>query len=94
MQTLNRQYLDNYYFNAGGRTIWPFAGVTAVQEVGNGLFWHNLFRNEDSDLATTHMACRLISGSKWIGNKWIGYNSQWNTKNCGLSENDSFNLYN
>ena len=53
------------------------------------MVWYNIFRNEASDLDTTHMGCGVISGSKWIANKWIGYNSQRNTNMCGLFQNET-----
>ena len=77
----------------GGRTIWPNAGVTASANTGDGLLWYNLFRNEILDNTTEHKGCGVITGSKWIGNKWIGYNNQWNTINCGLSKDKKFDFF-
>ena len=77
----------------GGRTIWPRAGVTVAANTGDGVFWYNLFRNEKADYTTQHQGCGVISGSKWIGNKLIGYNNQWNTINCGLSNDKKFDLF-
>ena len=74
----------------GGATVWPYAGVSAQPEKGAGIMFYNLFRNSDPDDMANHMACGILKGGKWIGNKWIGYNSQWNTKGCGLSEIDIY----
>ena len=58
-------------------------------EKGDGIYWHNLIRRDDLDVHLTHKACPVILGTKWICNKWIGYDSQWNieNQNCALSEN-------
>ena len=75
----------------GGATVFPFAGVSVFPEKGDGIYWHNLLRNEDPDMMTTHKACGVIIGGKTIGNKWIGYNNQWNSKPCSLSKNAIYN---
>ena len=77
----------------GGRTIWPLAGVTTSAESGDGILWYNSLRSEKLDYSLAHQACAVISGSKWIGNKWIGYNNQWNSIKCGLSKHDKFDLF-
>ena len=77
----------------GGRTIWPYAGVTVAANTGDGILWYNLYRNERTDYTTQHQGCGVISGSKWISNKLIGYNNQWNTIKCGLSNNSKFDLF-
>ena len=71
---------------AGGATVWPFAGTFTFPEKGSGIMWYNVFRNSDADLMSIHNACPVILGNKWIGNKWISYDAQWNTFKCGLSE--------
>ena len=81
------------FYHSGGRTIWPLAGVTSSAQSGDGILWYNVFKNEKIDNATYHQGCGVISGSKWIGNKWIGYNNQWNTIKCGLSENEKFDVF-
>ena len=78
---------------SGGRTVWPLAGVTTSAQSGDGILWYNLLRSERLDNSVNHQACGVISGSKWIGNKWLGYNNQWNTIKCGLSEHDTFDLF-
>jgi hypothetical protein len=32
----------------------------------------------------------LVLFQKWIGNKWVGYNAQWNKKKCLLGFYDGF----
>ena len=77
----------------GGFTVWPRAGVSYHPENGDGVFWFNLLRNEKLDRYTTHSACGVLSGSKWIANKWIGYNAQWNTKMCSISQDKRFDAF-
>ena len=81
-------------FYSGGATVWPFAGVSVFPHKGDGILWYNLFRNKDPDIYTHHSACPVLLGTKWIGNKWIGYNSQWDTAKCSLSEEALFNYAN
>ena len=57
---------------------------------GAGILFYNLFRNSDPDDMVNHSACGILQGGKWIANKWIGYNNQWNTNGCGLSETDTY----
>ena len=77
----------------GGATVFPFAGVSVFSEKGDGIYWHNLLKSGDPDLMSTHKACGVIIGGKTIGNKWIGYNNQWNTMPCSLSRSSIFNHY-
>ena len=62
--------------------------MSVAPEKGAGIIWHNLMRNEDPDVQTTHRACPILEGMKTIGNKWIGYNSQYHANKCGLVEED------
>jgi len=71
---------------AGGATVFPYAGVSSFPEIGDGIFWKNLLKNEDADVQTMHKACPILEGIKTIGNKWIGYNNQWSSHPCGMVE--------
>lgn len=75
---------------AGGATAWPFAGFAVWGKKGSGLFWHNLFASELQDQYTQHTACPILLGQKWIGNKWVGFNAQWNKRKCRLSPQHPF----
>ena len=74
----------------GGATVWPHAGVSVFPDKGDGIFWHNLFTDFGVDELTTHRACGVLFGSKWIANKWIGINAQWNTTRCSLHSESTF----
>ena len=75
---------------AGGATIWPYAGISVFGKKGSGLFWHNLFNGDHMDKYTMHAACPVLLGQKWIGNKWVGYNAQWNRRKCLLDPYEQF----
>lgn len=75
---------------AGGATVWPYAGISVFPEKGSAVFWHNVRASDMPDTFTRHAACPVLIGQKWIGNKWVGYNAQWNKNNCGLQLFDGF----
>ena len=76
--------------HAGGATVWPFAGISVFGKKGSGLFWYNLFASDQVDRYTQHAACPILWGQKWIGNKWVGYNAQWNGRKCLLGSQDTY----
>ena len=61
-------------------------------ERGDGIYWYNLLRRNYIDNHSTHKACPVILGEKWICNKWIGYNAQWknDNQNCELTQEARF----
>ena len=77
---------------SGGATIWPYIGVSVFAEKGDGVYFYNLFRKHAPDYHLTHKACPVILGAKWICNKWIGFNAQWNKENlkCAIKEEARF----
>ena len=75
---------------AGGATVWPYAGFQVFGRKGSGLFWHNNYNSDLNDLHTMHAACPVLLGQKWIGNKWVGYNAQWNRRKCLLKPYQTF----
>ncbi|CAM1291323.1 P4HA2 (predicted) [Pycnogonum litorale] len=63
-----------FYLNdvaSGGRTVFPILGIGYKPEKGSALFWYNLRRNGEGDPRTIHAACPILSGTKWIANKWL-----------------------
>ena len=69
----------------GGGTVWPYAGISMFSDKGSALFWYNIFTDSDPDILTQHTACPVLLGNKWICNKWVGYNAQWNKHKCDIS---------
>ena len=70
--------------------MWPYAAISVFPEKGSGIFWYNRFKNNDPDVSTGHTACPILLGNKWIGNKWVSYNAQWNGTKCALSPYTQF----
>lgn len=68
---------------AGGATVFPRAGVTIWPQRGSAAFWWNLYRSGVGDENTRHGGCPVLHGSKWISNKWIHYNDQFQRHQCG-----------
>jgi len=48
-----------------------FIGVAIPPKRGSAVFWHNLKRSGQSDMAMLHGGCPVVLGSKWVANKWI-----------------------
>lgn len=70
---------------AGGATVFPRAGVTIWPQRGSAAFWWNLYRSGVGDENTRHGGCPVLHGSKWISNKWIHYNDQFQRHQCGMN---------
>ncbi|XP_023331149.1 prolyl 4-hydroxylase subunit alpha-2 [Eurytemora carolleeae] len=66
----------------GGTTVWPFLGVSVILQKGDTLIWKNLSNEGDPLVLTHHAACPVLLGDKWIVNKWLSYNEQWNRNKC------------
>ena len=61
---------------------------------GDVTIWYNLLRSNHIDMFSMHKACAVVLGQKWIGNKWISLDGQWNEANnkCGLNEFDWYSF--
>ena len=55
--------LDNP--EAGGATVWPFAGVSVFPEKGSSVWWFNTKSDSVPDPDTKHAACPVLLGQKW-----------------------------
>ena len=55
--------LDNP--EAGGATVWPFAGVSVFPEKGSSVWWFNTKSDSVPDPETKHAACPVLLGQKW-----------------------------
>ena len=51
--------------DAGGATVWPFAGVSIFPEKGSAIWWFNTKSDAVPDPDTKHAACPVLLGQKW-----------------------------
>ncbi|XP_046858878.1 prolyl 4-hydroxylase subunit alpha-2-like isoform X2 [Xenia sp. Carnegie-2017] len=70
---------------AGGATVFPYVGARLKPSEGDLVFWHNLMRSGDGDFRTRHAGCPIISGTKWVANKWFHERGQEFKRPCGLT---------
>ncbi len=63
-------------------TVWPTRGAAA--------FWYDLDMKGYRDQDSMHGGCPVISGTKWIVNKWIYYYNQWPKYTCSLDPTEKF----
>lgn len=49
--------------------------------------WYNLFKNGTRNGLTLHAACPVLSGKKWVANKWIREYGQEFLRKCSLNQN-------
>ncbi|XP_043465898.1 prolyl 4-hydroxylase subunit alpha-2-like [Leptopilina heterotoma] len=78
-------YLNNV--QEGGRTIFTDLNVSLTPKKGNAVFWYNISPNGYLDYFTMHAGCRVVSGVKWVANKWFNEHGQEFRRPC-LLEND------
>ena len=69
---------------AGGYTVFPFAGAFVKPKKGSMVMWWNMDTAGGYDVLTRHGGCPVMIGSKWITNKWIRANSQMFKRPCPL----------
>ncbi|KAM7534680.1 hypothetical protein Aperf_G00000113092 [Anoplocephala perfoliata] len=73
----------------GGGTAFPKIGLVVKPVARSMVFWFNLFHNGDGDLRSLHGACPVLSGNKWVMNKWIRSAGQEFTRPCKLESEHS-----
>ncbi len=52
------------------------------------LFWYNLMRSGKVDMRSRHAACPVLTGIKWVANKWFHERGQEWCRPCGLNQFD------
>ncbi|KAG8507806.1 Prolyl 4-hydroxylase subunit alpha-2 [Galemys pyrenaicus] len=73
---------------AGGATVFPKLGAMFSPKKGTALFWYNLLRNGKGNSLTTHAACPVLAGCKWVSNRWFHERGQEFLRPCGSTEID------
>ncbi|EEZ97484.1 Prolyl 4-hydroxylase subunit alpha-2-like Protein [Tribolium castaneum] len=68
----------------GGATVFPSIQVSLWPQKGSAAFWYNLHPSGDGDKMTRHAACPVLTGSKWVSNKWIHERGQEFRRPCTL----------
>ncbi|XP_067619710.1 prolyl 4-hydroxylase subunit alpha-1 isoform X2 [Eurosta solidaginis] len=68
----------------GGATVFTVLNLAVWPKKGSAVFWYNLHRSGEGDVRTRHAACPVLTGSKWVANKWIHERSQEFRRPCGL----------
>jgi len=74
--------------NAGGRTVFNTIGVGSPPERGSCIVWFNLLHNGEGDYKTKHAGCPVLSGNKWVVNKWFHEVGQEFIRPCSLSPSE------
>ncbi|KAL4003076.1 Prolyl 4-Hydroxylase alpha-subunit N-terminal region family protein [Acanthocheilonema viteae] len=69
---------------SGGATVFTDVKTTVMPSKNDALFWYNLLRSGAGDLRTRHAACPVLTGTKWVSNKWIHERGQEFRRPCGL----------
>ncbi|XP_069668616.1 prolyl 4-hydroxylase subunit alpha-1-like isoform X2 [Periplaneta americana] len=69
----------------GGATVFPQINVALRPEKGAAAFWYNLHPSGEGDMDTRHAACPVLTGSKWVSNKWLHERGQEFRRPCGLT---------
>lgn len=68
----------------GGYTVFLNPKIAATPIQGSAVFWYNLLPSGAGDLNTRHAACPVLTGVKWVANKWIHERGQEFRRQCGL----------
>jgi len=69
---------------SGGATVFPELNVVLRPVKGAAAFWYNLLPNGEGNELTRHAACPVLTGSKWVANKWIHEYGQEFRRPCSL----------
>lgn len=78
---------------SGGQTVFPNLGLSVKPRKGSALFWFNFQANGlYNEPKIEHLGCPVIMGNKWIANKWIKFNAQFQNYRCHWDKN--FSIHN
>ncbi|KAH8363391.1 hypothetical protein KR084_009467 [Drosophila pseudotakahashii] len=70
----------------GGATVFTSLHTALFPRKGTAAFWMNLHRDGEGDVRTRHAACPVLTGTKWVSNKWIHERGQEFRRPCSLDE--------
>ena len=70
----------------GGATVYTELGTGTFPKLHSALFWYNLKRDGEGDTLTRHAACPVLTGVKWVSNKWIHERGQEFRRPCALTQ--------
>lgn len=68
----------------GGATVFPSLRLALWPKKGAAAFWFNLHASGQGDYSTRHAACPVLTGTKWVSNKWIHERGQEFRRPCEL----------
>lgn len=77
----------------GGSTVFLNAKIASKPIKGSAVFWYNLLPSGDGDLRTRHAACPVLTGVKWVANKWIHERGQELRRRCGLQQQSDNRIF-
>ncbi|VDM93771.1 unnamed protein product, partial [Onchocerca ochengi] len=72
----------------GGGTVFIDLKTKVSCTKNAALFWYNLMRSGEVDMRTQHAACPVLTGNKWVTNKWFHERGQEWRRPCGLNQFD------
>ncbi|KAH8313089.1 hypothetical protein KR067_000296 [Drosophila pandora] len=70
----------------GGATVFTSLHTALFPKKGTAAFWMNLHRDGEGDVRTRHAACPVLTGTKWVSNKWIHERGQEFRRPCSMDE--------
>uniref|UniRef100_A0A1B6LB80 procollagen-proline 4-dioxygenase n=1 Tax=Graphocephala atropunctata TaxID=36148 RepID=A0A1B6LB80_9HEMI len=77
----------------GGHTVFQNWGLSVPPQKGAALFWFNLHRNGTGDSSTEHAGCPVLSGTKWVLNKWFHELNNDPTTYCVDDQKSTFKYF-
>ena len=87
----NRIATALYYMSdveAGGATVFTQLGVKLWPKKGSLALWYNLERSGEGAYRTRHAGCPVLTGSKWVSNKWFHERGQEFSRPCSLNPDE------
>ncbi|XP_022212309.2 prolyl 4-hydroxylase subunit alpha-2-like [Drosophila obscura] len=75
----NRLYTIQIFLSnvsQGGHTVFPQLEVSVKPQAGSSLVFYNLLDSLEGDPRTSHFACPVLDGDKWIATKWLSAKEQ------------------